>query len=292
MLTLSRRMVSAGGWAVLFWVAAPGCSDTSPRGSDPRGQAPAPNPKGPVAPEDHSLPAADYTRLGLPDHGRPWSGDDMAQAAKVLSAIAQQDPRQLPRYRSERSGAILARLTAPENLECYRDRSAPIDVRLPRALAYLESANVIYKLYVAASLRRAASGSELAETLGGALRTTVIAFELVEEFLPTLPKDDPKHAARMAGLEQMKQGFGLLVTAGLLALTEKDVYSAAERVRLIGYMKETVPMIVRRLSRAARTETLARLRGLATDAAFQDLQPSLDALHTEVRKSIEAADGP
>ncbi|MBM4043452.1 MAG: hypothetical protein FJ290_33615, partial [Planctomycetes bacterium] len=127
---------------------------------------------------DRSLTPEEYIRLGLPAHDRPWSGADMARAANVLSALAAKNPGQLPRYRGERSGAVFARIIADDNLEFFRNRSLPLEARMPDALVYMERSNAIGKLYVAAFGKRAVTGSEVVELSGALLRFSVVMLQL------------------------------------------------------------------------------------------------------------------
>jgi hypothetical protein len=286
MFILSRRTsCRVAGFAVLLIVAC-GCGQKAgpPSVGDKKGAG--------GVPADHSLTPDAYIQAGVPALDRPWSGEDMAKAARVLTALSGKDPGNLPRFRSERSGAVFARLTSTENLEAFRNRKVPIETRFPQAIGYGEPLNAILKLYLSAFLKNAIGDSEIVELLGAQLRIMVMAMELVDEFIPTLDKNDPKFKVRMQGLEKMKQGLAMMAAGGLLTLTEVDSYRSGERARLVGYMKETFPAIVPRLLPDARAETLARLEALEKDPKLQDLQPGLTELRTAVMKSVGKAKAP
>src|ERR1017187_6411407 len=91
----------------------------------PAGPMPAPealaNGKTIATPEDRSLTADEYLRLGVPVVDPAWTGGEMRTAAAVLKDVAKADPSHLPRYRSERSGVLFARMTSAQNIEPYRD---------------------------------------------------------------------------------------------------------------------------------------------------------------------------
>jgi hypothetical protein len=122
--------------------------------------------------------------------------------------------------------------------------------------------------------------------MGAQFRATVVVLELVDEFLPTLKKDDPKYQVRMQGLEQMKRGLASVVAGGLQTITERESYRGSELARLVGHMQETFPLIVSRLPLDVRTETLIRLEKLQADPAMKDLQPGLRELHLKVKASV------
>jgi len=187
---------------------------------------------------------------------------------------------------------VFARLTAAQNLEFYRNRSLPLEARFPQAITYFESTNQVLKLYLAAYFKKATGGAELVELLGAELRGAVVMLDLVDEFLPTVRKDDPSYEVRMAGLEKVKQGLATMVAGGLQTLTERDSYRTAERVRLIDYMNETLPAILPRLPAGARVETLVRLESMAKDDGLKDLQPALGELSAAARSWVDAGKAP
>lgn len=124
------------------------------------------------------------------------------------------------------------------------------------------------------------------------MRATVVMLELVDEFLPTIKKDDPSYQVRMQGLERIKGGLATVVSGGLETLTERDSYRGSERVRLVGYMQETFPLIVPRLPPGARAETMIQLAKMQEDSALKDLQPGLGELRLKVKASLEKRRAP
>jgi hypothetical protein len=110
--------------------------------------------------------------------------------------------------------------------------------------------------------------------------------DLVDEFLPTIKKDDPNYQIRMQGLDQMKRGLASVVAGGLQTLTERESYRDSELVRLAGYMQETFPRIVPSLPPGTRTETLLRLERMQEDPALKNLQPELRGLHSKVKAAV------
>jgi hypothetical protein len=290
-IDLSRSTLRCFISLVLLTFVGSGCSNSptpSAQPNDSKGGEPA-DPKGSG---DESLTSEEYLRLGMPAQDRDWFGGDMVNAEKILASLAQQGYRQLPRYKSERSGEMFARLTSPQNLDLFKNRTLPLDARFPQALNYFQASNQVFKLYLAGFLKKEVRDSELVELMGAQFRSTVVMLELVDEFLPTIQKDDPKYQVRMQGFDQMKRGLASVVAGGLQTLTERESYRGSELVRLVGYMQETFPLIVPRLPPGARTETLLRLAKMQDDPALKDLQPGLGELHSKVKASVEKAAGP
>lgn len=287
-------------FVAVYLVFAPGCTkEPAPQAPpDPVNSAPTDSainnsPQSDVRPPaDKSLPLEKYIEAGLPAHDRNWSGGDMTRAATILMAIAQTDMGHLPRYRSQLSGAAFERLTANENLDMYRDRRLPLEQRLPDALSFMQSGNQILSLYLAAFGQQAVGDSELVELAGAQLRLSVVMIALVNEFLPTLDKDDPTYPVRMNGLRQMKGGLATIVAGSLQTLTESHAYRTSELKRLVGYMQRTFPDILPELPEGSRTEFVVRLRSFSDDPRMQHLNPELDQLLAAVEKSVQPDQAP
>src|SRR5262249_32379034 len=150
--------------------------------------------------------------------------------------------------------------------------------RLLRALDYGDGLKEIWKRYTSAFLDKQVTDREVVELTGAFLRFLVVELDLVDQFTSTIDLNDPKNAVRKQGLEKMKLGLAQIVSGLLITLTEHDQYRVSELVRLLGYMQETVPAILRRMTPAARKEAMSRLQQLDEDPLMQKLQPNLHKL--------------
>lgn len=234
----------------------------------------------PDQPPDKSLPLEQLEKAGLPAPDRNWLASDFTAAAEVLATIAQNE--QLPRYHSQRSGAAFKRITAEANLGMYRDKTIPLNRRLPQALESIDASNRILKIYLDAFTRGKVGDSEMIELFGAQLRSSVVMLELLDEFLPTLDKNDPTYPVRMEGLQKMKKGMAQVVQGNLITVTEAHAYRTSERRRLIGYMQLTLPKILPALAEEGRNEALKTLREFVEDARLRDLKPDLEKLRSAI----------
>ena len=232
----------------------------------------------PLPPADKSLAFDEYIKAGVPTHDRIWSGADLTKVAQVLMAMERDAAGRLPRYKSPNSGELFARIVANENLEMHRNGSLPLGGRLVDAMNYGQSLNTILKTYGAAFEKYAVGDSELVELLGAQLRVMVVMNQLVNDFIPTISKDDPTYPVRMNGLKKMKEGLSAMVAGSLQTLTETHAYRPSELKRLAGYMQETFPGLFPEVSAGSRSECLIRLRSFANDPKMQYLKPELDSL--------------
>jgi hypothetical protein len=279
----------------LLVVADCGCgkpSTQSSKTSDRQAGSNAGAPADAAAPRDDSFTTEEYVHLGLPAPDKAWSADDMAKAAEVLGAIAQQGYQHLPRYKSKRSGEMFARLTSPQNLDFFKNRSLPLGSRMPPLLDFGQANTHIFKLYLPGFVNKEIRDTEIVELWGAQLRSTTMMLELLDEFLPTITKDDPKYQVRMRGLDRVKRGLAEVVAGGLQTLTERATYRTRELVKLIGFEEVSFPLIVPRLLPADRTATLAQLDKLQNDTTLIDLQPSLGVLRLKVKDAVEQAEAP
>ena len=148
-----------------------------------------------------------------------------------------------------------------------RDEDPALAQHFPRTLLDLAAHGVQHNVYVR---------SDVLEASLFVVDRQVYA-ELTEEFLPTLNKNDPTYPTRMQGLTGAKQDFATMVAGSLLALTEKR-YRIEDRVRLLGYLEETLPAIVPQLLPGSRAETLNRIEKLIEDPSLRELHPAVRRL--------------
>ncbi len=279
MRVLRRR----GLWLIVILACLWGCEPHHQSPSARKGPAQA---SAPLTPPDRSLRPGEYIKLGLPPYDRPWSGKDTAEAADVLANLAATDAGQLPRYQSERSGEVFARLAAiDQNLAMSRDKSMPVLLRVQNAGLNLRAANHILKLYSEGFARGKTGGADVTEIMGGQLPGLVIMATLVDEAIPTLDKADPGYEAYLAGLEKSKQDLAMSVVDCLQTLSEKDRYQTSDRLRLLHHMEETLPLLIPRFSAPSRQEVVLRLDTVLNDPRLEDIRPGLK----KIKDTIDSA---
>jgi hypothetical protein len=271
--------------ALALIAAAAGCDDAlrAPGRLAEVRHDPAPSEPAP----DESFTTAEYVRRGLPEPDRPWSIDDLVQAKEVLESVAREGCQFLPRYQSERSGEVFARLTSPENLKPFLDPDLPL---IERSLAaqFLQAHIEIINVYSSTFPSESAAGSEIEELIGFELQTTVVMLEVVDEIAAAINLEDPTYEQAREKLLQMKQSGGGLVTGCLVMLTERQTYPIDARVRLVGHMRQAFPKLIPRFPPEARVEALDRLATLQGDPDLKELQPGLDELHSIVSAIVNA----
>ncbi len=254
-----------------------------------RAAAPTPIATPPAAPEDRSLTPAEYIAAGLPAHDRGWGGQDMAKGGEILTSMAASTPDRLPRFQSAKSGPMFGRIVSPDNADLFRNRTLPVNARMAQLDPYMGGCAAIFKAYWVAFEKHAVGGRDIIELMNNQLRTSAAALELADEFMSTVPADDPRLEVRRAGVEQMKRGNAMVVAGMVQSLTESGSYSVADRVVLVDGLTQTLPGMLGRLPAGSRQEIVARIASLAHDEALKDLRPAIVNLSSAVDAAARAA---
>jgi hypothetical protein len=259
----------------------------------PAGAMPAPEAladgKTIATPEDHSLNADEYLRLGVPAVDHAWTGGEIHTAAAVLKDVAKADASHLPRYRSERSGMLFARMTSAQNIDPYRDgKRFSRDERVNALLAVLDAtSDLVLSSYVPGFDKQLTGDSELIELIGADLRVSLSLVSLVDSVSTAMTPQQRDAPARVAGLEKMRAGFAQMASGSLTMLTETSSYRTSERLRLLGYLRVTLPFFVTHLSPAAQAALLSQLDAVVHNPQLTPLQPALDSLAGGVRRAVK-----
>jgi hypothetical protein len=226
---------------------------------------------------DRSLTTAEYIARGMPDPARTWSGQEYAEAAKVLTSLATTDAGLLPRYQSPKSGEVFARLTDKANLTLLRDRKRSFEERFKAVDGMIGGLSAIMKAYP----RGYAAGivDENYELLGFELRSFVATTDLIHEFYPTIPPEDPKRAVRIGGVARIRRATAIGIYAASWTFKEPIARpSAAQKLRVVGFLKETVPRLMHELPVEWQKKLTDRFKTIRDQETDKDLQAALDGL--------------
>jgi hypothetical protein len=195
-----------------------------------------------------------FLDAGIPPTNREWRGSDYIQTLTILST-----GKIAPPVFSEKAGAaLLHRITSVENLSFYKNRAIPVQARLSDWSSLQKGANSLMYLYYETSIeKKQALNAEISNLLAFMLHVSAQGADLVEESLPTVPKDD-KYTTRMEGLRTMNAGLTKLFFVAEIALTY-DGYSSTDRSAILDAMASTLPRIKKVFTDGARTELSNKL---------------------------------
>ena len=280
-----RIRIACLGLMSLFMAIALECRGAPPPAKQADRPVPSPIP-------DESLPADEYVKLGMPAYDRTWTSEDFVRVEKVLKAIAEKNDKELPRYKSPRSGEVFARLTSAANFDPYRDRTLAFKLRFGPALQQYETNVKILKIYVSAQPAKHIGDSELVELIALQLRGSKFVVELVDELFANSQAGRPFHAGTQEGIGNDEAGLAEVVSGSLQTLTEQTVYRDSELARLVDSMEETLPTLVPFCSRPSQIEMTQRIDTLLKDARYQELHPGLRKVQAKVKTALDKSAGP
>lgn len=272
---MSARLFASG--PLLLLLAA--CATPSATSGGPAPAAAPVSQPAPPAEQDRSLGLEQYVELGVPSPERTWSAQDYALAMKALSEIAQKDPAQLPRYQSERSGPLFARLTAYDNMDSLESLQLAPLAQVQTAGAMLGPASQILMLYLQAHSTSNSFATEMIELQAFTLHAAVAVLEAMD----SVPRSEVRNRdAFESGLAQMQSGFGKMVSGALATLSEREVYSDEDRTRFLGRLMQDLPRLLPLLQPLTRREVPVRIDELLANERSPQVKRELESLRSAV----------
>jgi len=195
-----------------------------------------------------------YSSAGIPAAERPWILEDYKRALKILS----QNKIPLPRLDDKYGKAILMRLTSSDLFKVFQNRNTPVNLRLNACMDFGDTYNSIYKLYGTTLTNDHSYHSEFAALLAFFLKFAAVEAEVVEDFLPTLPKDD-RYEVRVQGLNQMFRGAEGMFSAAEASLADTVFYSDSDFSLIIKAMAEILPQVLKHSSENFNSDMKSKL---------------------------------
>ncbi len=223
---------------------------------------------------------------GIPATDREWNGQDyllvfqMIQTGKVL----------LPVLTDKDGLAVITRLTTRKNFELNKNKSIPVNLRLQDFLQLMQGQNGILKIYLDQANKGKDLHAEVARLLAFGLYISELGIELMNEFIPTIPKDG-NYEVRMQGVKQMYSGMTTAFAGTEVSLTEREFYSSEDFTVIIKAMHSTLPTLKQGFSQEYMMELKTKLdaykkRFKRNDAEL--IQAMIDELVTEQGSSAHS----
>jgi hypothetical protein len=209
-----------------------------------------------VAP-DQSQNVFELIARGVPATDRTWTTDDAERFAASVQTMAAEAPRTLPRFDSEASGRVMARLVSEANYVSLRDRTLPASARMTRAVQFTVAVALMTQAYITAS--NAGFGSfdrEIVELLALNLRLHTVTWEVFDELYGAMTEE--QRTALAPTLDRMRGGTSAITSHLLLCFTDEATYRVPELRRLAQLVAPTMPQLVGRLSEEGQAELRAR----------------------------------
>ena len=195
-----------------------------------------------------------FLEAGIPAVSRGWTGPDYVRTSEVLGAgkVA------LPKFSDPEGAALLRRVTSTDNFKLHHDKTIALPTRLGDFMQMQQGASSLLKVYLDATVKGGSYKPEIARLAAFVLHSSALGVELVDEMLPTIPKDD-QYETRMAGLKQMNSGLTTVFVGAEQMLTPRNGFSAEELSVLLEAMARTLPQIKKAFAPDYRIELRKKL---------------------------------
>jgi len=217
--------------------------------------------------------------VALPALSRQWYGPDY----RVLAAALDNGSLTLPRFSSGPDAALLRRLTAVENLTLQRNRTLPIESRLQDFLAMQQAIGTVLNHYLQAANRGEPVHAELAALLSFMLHLSASSANMVDEYLPTIPKDE-KYQVRMQGLAKVKEGLTTVFLGAETTLSETRFYTPEDLSQVMAAMAASLPSVDKLFAPDFRAELRRKLAARRNAAKKPEDIANLDKMLAELEK--------
>ena len=221
--------------------------------------------------------ANDYVDRGFPATDRTWMGQDYVNVYQLINS----DRSSLPDFSSKDGKAIIKRLTDTSNFEFCKDKSLPIGQRLQNFLQVSQASNSVMMLYATKLYSEQVYAGETADMLAFSLYLAEVGIDLMNEFIPTIPKDD-QYEVRMQGVKQMFSGITTQVSGAEVTLTEKETFSAENRLIILEAIHATLPKLKVAFSNEFKKELSNRF-----EKQKQNFEETQIVLIEEIIKELE-----
>lgn len=213
-----------------------------------------------------------FVEIGIPSPGREWYGSEYSRAAEVFATKTVS----VPAFEDPDGRKVIERMVSVENFSLARNLTLPLDQRMEDALTMQGAANSIFKEYIDHANQGKDLHREIAAQIGFSLRLSVVVLDLVDEFLPTIKRDE-KYEIRMDGLRGLKMNVETVFSGAEASLGERGYFSEADLSVILTAMADTLPRLNDAFSKDFRVEILRRLQARVPEFP-QD--PELNALRT------------
>ncbi len=216
---------------------------------------------------------------GVPALSREWLGDDYVKAAEAINS----GKVSLPKQNTETGKRFLTRLTSTENFAIIKNQSLPFEQRMDNFQKVIRSSSAILNQFASAASKGVNVHAELTEMLAFLLRTAAVGVRLMDEFLPTIQKDE-KYETRMAGLKQFKSGLLTMFISSETSLSETSFYTKEDTSLLLSVMAETLPTLLPSFEADVKQELRKKLQTRKEQFTLPDDARNIDFMLAELTK--------
>ena len=227
-----------------------------------------------------AAPAALAQAPAYPAVNRVWAAADYHD----LSELIKSGKLPLPTLQDPSTRPVFERVVNLKNLDLAANKSLPVGTRLQEMLGVLDGSRVLLVAYVTGAQAGKPYERELAKMQAFMLAVATSSLAVANEFLPTIPKDD-KYQTRLAGFEQMKQGFRTMVGGVIQSVGETTFYSKESTIELAQAVITYLPSMQQVLTEQDRQDFAKRVGDQIASTTDPDVKAALVRLQAALGKA-------
>ena len=162
------------------------------------------------------------------------------------------------------------------------NENLPLNTRFPLVLGYLEGVKQTMLTYFEPSSRGVMLDAEAAEMMGLMLELAQATMVMANEFMASIPQDDPKLSVRQEGFVRMKDGLITTFDGAIISLGETSFYRLQNRLKLCAYLQETLPPMLHEFPATVQSEIPLRIKRMRDGESDEDMKNALSGLYRAV----------
>lgn len=198
-------------------------------------------------------PVNPFLKGGVPATDRAWTGVDYKITYELI--LSKKVP--LPRLNDPNGYNVLKRITDVSYFEVLKNKNINLNMRMQDFLTTFQSVNFILKFYISDPQKVETHRPELAIIMSYMIRISAVGVDLINEFLPTIPRDK-KYSYRMQGLKKMYSGLTRMFVGAEMSLNE--TYSKKDLSLILLAMRDSLPTLKNTFSDDYKTELKIKLK--------------------------------
>jgi hypothetical protein len=162
--------------------------------------------------KDHSLSLDAYREAGMPDTNKKWNMADYMQAYNALAKIKWEQPLQLPRKDSEKSGSLFEHMVSRDYLSILRDSTMSLNAKAEQISGFIRIYDYWMDIYNVPMLTKNYYDREIVDFQIFNLQMMESMVNLAHQINES---DDPADAALKYGYPSIKANYLTSLTNGL-----------------------------------------------------------------------------
>jgi len=221
-----------------------------------------------------------YLEAGIPASDRQWNGVDYLEAAdKFSKGIVD-----LPTMADKEGTALFKRIVSVSNLELCKGKTTSPEIKIKTYMGILAGAQKIFIMYIEKRKYSEKMNDEISAFSSFILDAAVVGENVVNEFIPTIPKNDANYDKRMAGISKVGDAFTQIFVAAERSLSDTNFTSSNINTIAIA-MSRTLPVLKSRFSANFKEELKIKLTSRYKEATDATLKNVLNAMINELAPS-------